>query len=75
MKLKRLLNVIKAVNQMEKMFPSDDFILMNPKWNRGFNFKSGKQIQLIEVDVEEDVKIISEVAREVIKKKGDSDEI
>ena len=71
MKLKRLINTIKIINQMEKMFPSDDFILMNPKWNRGYNLKSGKQIQLIEVDVEEDVKIISEVARKVIKKEGD----
>lgn len=56
---------------MEKMFPSDTFIIMNPKWNRGFNLRTGKQIQLIEVDVEEDVKIITEVAREVMKKEGE----
>lgn len=71
MKLKRLINTIKIVNQMEKMFPSGTFIIMNPKWNRGFNLKTGKQIQLIEVDVEEDVKIITEVAREVIKKEDE----
>lgn len=52
MKLKRLINVIKLLNQMEREFPSDDFLIMNPKWNKGFNYKTGKQIKLVEVEFE-----------------------
>ena len=53
MKLKRLINTIKLLNQMERKFPSDDFLIINPKWNRGFNYKTGKKIKLVEVEIDE----------------------
>lgn len=52
MKIKRLINVIKLLNQLERKFPTDDFLIMNPKWNKGFNYKTGKKIKLVEVEIE-----------------------
>ena len=52
MKLRAIINLIKTINKMEKIFPNENIYIMNPKTYKGYNFMTDRKVvmKFVEID-------------------------
>lgn len=52
MKLKVIINLIKTINKMEKIFPNENIYIMNQRTYKGYNFMTNRKVvmKFVEID-------------------------
>lgn len=53
MKVKTIINLIRIINQMEKIFPNENVYIINQKSYKGYNFMTNRKVKMKFVEVDD----------------------